>query len=229
MTDWFSADANRRVDDSGRTRLATRAIESRYRRLARRAGSRSPRGGSVTVHQRFGSDLRLNLLHGLFLDGAYGDDLRGRRRFFTAPAPSPNEVEQLLGRILGGARTLLSSAEEDVADEELALLQTCAASAGTQGSERCGPGEEPGLGLVVLPTRRKARIDGWDLDAEVAVHEHEHEERPSPHLAGSLRQLFALDAGGSARKTRQKRIRPKSAFLRTSPARFASSSPSMPA
>ena len=27
----------------------------------------------------------------------------------------------------------------------------------------------------MLPTRRKARIDGWDLDAEVAVHEHERE------------------------------------------------------
>ena len=101
----------------------------------------------MTVHQRFGSDLRLNLhLHGLFLDGAYGEDEHGQRRFFTAPAPSPNEVEQVLGRILRRARALLSSAEEDVAEEELALLQTCAASAGTRGSERCRPGEEPGSG-----------------------------------------------------------------------------------
>jgi hypothetical protein len=28
---------------------------------------------------------------------------------------------------------------------------------------------------VLLPTRRKARLAGWELDAEVAVHAHDHE------------------------------------------------------
>lgn len=59
-------------------RFMTDAIEARYRRLAEQAGLHEPRGGSVVVIQRFSSDLRLNLhLHGLALDGAYGQDERG--------------------------------------------------------------------------------------------------------------------------------------------------------
>src|SRR5690606_5553295 len=63
-------------------RITTDAIEERYRRIAEQAGLRQPRGGSVVIVQRFSSDLRLNLhLHGLSLDGAYGEDARGVRRF----------------------------------------------------------------------------------------------------------------------------------------------------
>jgi len=71
-------------------RISSRAIEARYRRLARRAGLRSPRGGSVTVLQRFGSDLRTNLhFHGLYLDGAYGEDEHGRRPSSPPPRRAP--------------------------------------------------------------------------------------------------------------------------------------------
>lgn len=45
---------------------------------------------------------------------------------------------------------------------------------------------------MVLPTRRKARIDGFDLDAEVAVHEHERHRLE--HLCRYvLRPPIALD------------------------------------
>jgi len=66
-------------------RITHAEIVRRYRRLAREAGARAPRGGAFFVIQRFGSDLRLNVhLHALFLDGTFGAD----GVFFTAPAPS---------------------------------------------------------------------------------------------------------------------------------------------
>lgn len=61
-------------------RIAQREIDRRYRRLARRAsrypkgckaGIAAPRGGSLMVIHRAGSDLKANLhFHSLFLDGA---------------------------------------------------------------------------------------------------------------------------------------------------------------
>ncbi|HJL20449.1 MAG TPA: hypothetical protein RMH99_32580 [Sandaracinaceae bacterium LLY-WYZ-13_1] len=61
-------------------------------------------------------------------------------------------------------------AEPPADDEELALAQTHAAAARTSGSEAHRPDDAPEpLDTVHLPTRRKARIDGFDLDAEVAL------------------------------------------------------------
>jgi len=161
-------------------RITTDAIEARYRRLAQEAGMREPRGGSVVVVQRFSSDLRLNLhLHGLSLDGAYGEDQRGVRRFERAPAPSPAEVEAILARIVDRARTWLEprDGEAPLEEDELALAQNLAAASRAGGAEVHRPDDAPREHgrLVLLPTRRKARIDGFDLDAEVAVHEHERE------------------------------------------------------
>ena len=45
---------------------------------------------------------------------------------------------------------------------------------------------------MLLPTRRKARIDGFDLDAEVAVHEHER-DRLENLCRYVLRPPLALD------------------------------------
>jgi len=63
-------------------------------------------GSSVTVVQRFSSDLRLNLhFHALVLDGVYArDDKTGKLRFHRAPAISTAEVagdpvEDLVERI----------------------------------------------------------------------------------------------------------------------------------
>lgn len=160
-------------------RITTQAIDSRYRRLAREAGLRAPRGGSITVLQRFGSDLRTNLhFHILSLDGAYGEDARGARDFFRAPAPSPAEVEEILAEIVQRAMALLDEREEDepLQDESLGLAQTLEASARSRGAATHRPDDAPDpVDSVHLPTRRKARIDGFDLDAEVAVHEHQRE------------------------------------------------------
>jgi hypothetical protein len=112
-------------------RITTRAIESRDRGLCRRAGLCQPRGGSVTVIQPLarhggGSDLRTILhFHVSSLDGAYGEDEFGRRRFFIAPAPSPAEVEHVLARIVRRAAAYLAErdAEPPDDDEPLALAR----------------------------------------------------------------------------------------------------------
>src|SRR5690606_29626341 len=165
-------------------------------------GLRQPRGGSVVIVQRFSSDLRLNLhLHGLSLDGAYGEDARGVRRFERAPAPSPAEVEQVLACIVERARAWLEAreaeareAEAALDDDELALAQNLDASSRASGADAHRPDDAPREDgrLVLLPTRRKARIDGFDLDAEVAVHEHERHRLE--HLCRYvLRPPIALD------------------------------------
>ena len=75
---------------------------------SRAAGMREPRGGSVAVIQRFGGGARLNPhLHTAHLDGAYGIDASGVERFFTAPAPSAEEVEEILTRIVARVSAVL--------------------------------------------------------------------------------------------------------------------------
>lgn len=72
------------------------------------------------------------------------------------------------------------------------LAQACAASVRTEGTEKHGPDEVPDelLGQVLLPTRRKARIDGFDLDTELCVKEHERDR---------LNARRALPAASAAR------------------------------
>jgi hypothetical protein len=87
----------------------------------------------------------------------------------AAGASSPRlrraaEVETILARIVRRARALLASQQEPALDEEeeLALAQNCAASVRRDGTQTHRPDEAPGesLGVVLLPTRRKARIEG---------------------------------------------------------------------
>ncbi len=54
------------------------------------------RTGAVTLIQRFGSALNLNIhLHMLFLDGMYVDHLNGTARFRWVRAPTSRELTQL--------------------------------------------------------------------------------------------------------------------------------------
>jgi hypothetical protein len=150
-------------------RIARQEIERRYRRLARAAGFSAPCGGSVTVVQRFGSDLRLNIhLHMLALDGCYGDD----GRFFTAPPPTPEEVESILAKIVRRTKAVLERRDEDEPEEDdLGLARGYFDAASSKGTAKHGESRR----LVELPSRRKARIEAFDLDAEVAVRAHDRE------------------------------------------------------
>ena len=56
--------------------------------------------GAVTLIQRFGSALNLNLhFHILFLDGVYAEDAEGKMRFYRIKAPTVDELQVLAHRI----------------------------------------------------------------------------------------------------------------------------------
>jgi hypothetical protein len=66
-----------------------RAVLGWYRRRARRAGWADCHSGSVTVIQRFGSGLQLNVHgHALVLDGVFTEAADGTLRFHPAAAPN---------------------------------------------------------------------------------------------------------------------------------------------
>ena len=56
----------------------------------------SAQTGSVTLIQRFGSALNLNVhYHMLFLDGVYAEDDYGKQRFHRVKAPTYDELNTL--------------------------------------------------------------------------------------------------------------------------------------
>lgn len=66
-------------------------------RLVRKAGytHHTARTGTVTLIQRFGSALNLNIhFHMFFLDGVYVDRLNGTARFRWVKAPTGQELTQ---------------------------------------------------------------------------------------------------------------------------------------
>ncbi len=135
-------------------RLTYAEIARRYLRLAREEGVVSPRGGAFFVIERFGSDLRLNVhLHALFLDGASGDD----DAFFTAPAPSPREVEAILARIVARANELLEARADalSITDDEPALAHAHHEATSRRGAVKHAPDHDELDGQVILPTRAR--------------------------------------------------------------------------
>jgi hypothetical protein len=77
-----------------------RAVLGWYRQRARRAGWADGQSGAVTVIQRFGSGLQLNVhSHALFLDGVFTEAADGTLRFHPAPPPSDVEVARLVATI----------------------------------------------------------------------------------------------------------------------------------
>jgi len=92
----------------------------------RRAGFRVSEAhtGAVTLVQRFGSALNLNLhYHLLFLDGVYvQDDRSGYLRFHRLPAPSQRELTLLLERVSRRVVRALVRQGLLVADEEATYL-----------------------------------------------------------------------------------------------------------
>lgn len=136
------------------------------------------RSGAVTVTQRFGSTLRLNLhFHIIHLDGVYVRARDGRLSFRQA-TPHQADVEALVVRIATAAERWLSRqghGEDDVADEDgddaLGVLQ----QASLAGREALGARSGRTVTRVrtfggreeALPPRC-AGCDGYNLHAGVA-------------------------------------------------------------
>ena len=85
-----------------RPKIMSRVLGIVYRVIAthliKQAGysNKTARTGAVTLIQRFGSALNLNIhFHMLFLDGVYVDDVNGDTRFRRVNAPTSAELTQL--------------------------------------------------------------------------------------------------------------------------------------
>jgi hypothetical protein len=165
-----------------------RAVLGWYRRRARRAGWTDGHSGAVTVIQRFGSGLQVNVhAHALFLDGVFTDAADGTLRFHPASAPTDVEVARLVAtirtrvlRLLRRRGVCLDAADDDAPDPlaETSLALAGITSAAVQGRSALGPragarvrqlGGVPGMPWVTSTGPRQAHLDGFDLHANVAV------------------------------------------------------------
>jgi hypothetical protein len=94
----------------GRAVLAvyTRALQGFYRKRAKASGHQFGRTGTVTVIQRFGGALNLNVhFHTLAVDGVFMRQPNGSLSFAAANTPTDEEVEALLGVIRARVLRLL--------------------------------------------------------------------------------------------------------------------------
>jgi hypothetical protein len=173
-----------------RTVLAVyaRVLLSFQRRRALRLGLRDGHSGCVTVIQRFGGGLNLNVhFHTLVFDGVFTDGEDSALRFRPLPPPTDEEVGGVLATIYVRVCRLLRRRGFDATATELSHPDPVAeespplagiSSASIQGRIALGPragrrvwqvGEEPDAPWVLSSHRRHAHIAGFDLHANVAV------------------------------------------------------------
>ncbi len=159
------------------------------RHRARRHGIRDGRSGCVTVIQRFGGGLNLNIhFHTLLFDGVFFAEGEGDTLGFRAlPPPTDDEVGIVLARIAGRVQRLLRRRGFDASDADLSqsdpVVEESPALAGItsaaiQGRIALGPragarvwrvGDDPDAPWVLSTAPRHAHLAGFDLHANVAV------------------------------------------------------------
>jgi len=105
----------------GVLKVALEEVQRWLRRSGIYGGSPGGRGGTITVLQRFGSALNLNLhMHVLALDGLYErDEKTGRLRWRRARSPATEEVEELVVTIAERCERWLTSQGFGDDEEEL--------------------------------------------------------------------------------------------------------------
>jgi hypothetical protein len=157
------------------------------RHRARGYGIRDGRSGSVTVIQRFGGGLNLNIhFHTLLFDGVFfAEGGNGALDFRPLPPPSDEEVAAVLTRITARVQRLLKRRGLDPGDADLAQADPVVeespvlagiSGASVQGRIALGPragarvwrvGGDPEAPRVLSTAPRHAHLDGFDLHANV--------------------------------------------------------------
>jgi putative transposase len=167
--------------------IYARVLLAFYARSAHAQGVRDGQTGTVTVIQRFGSGLNLNVhFHTLVLDGVFNEARRRALTFHPASAPTDAEVSQVLATVRARAGRLLARRHLEPADAaapadplaEVSPVLAGLVGASVQGRVALGPrpgarvrrlGDEPNLGHVTSRGARQAQLDGFDLRANVWV------------------------------------------------------------
>jgi len=185
-------------------RIFWRALDRYQRKRAKKRGLVNAKTGGVTVIQRAGGALNLNVhFHLAALDGVFVE-IDGELVFHKLPAPSTEDVAAIVKRVRKGVLRVLGRSristgkdgedgwEDPFVEESPALASACGAS--VQGISAFGPrtgqrvrriGEEPDEIVKVLKRKRHARYQGFDLHAGAPA---KPEERD--HLERMLRYLL---------------------------------------
>lgn len=183
--------------------ICKRKVFANQRKRARRLGIRDGRCLAVTLVQRFGSLLQLNVHdHSVIPDGVFADDADGRFAFFELPPPTDADVESIARGIARAVEKTLANAEpaDDEHEHLAAAVAANAASAGTRS------GREPSE-LARTRTPRTAVVQSelgtFSVHANTAVDENDRAglERllryaSRPPLA---QRRLSLDAAGRVR------------------------------
>ncbi len=169
----------------------TRALLDFYRRRARRRGIAGGRTGTLTVIQRFGGGMNLNVhFHTLALDGVFTEPVPGGPLVFhAAPPPSDAEVARVVvtvrTRVLRllerrGYRADAEAAQDPLVEESPVLAGIMSASVLGQVAlgRRAGArvwrlGSEPDAPWIASTSPRQAHLDGFDLHADLRVAGHD--------------------------------------------------------
>jgi hypothetical protein len=165
----------------------TRALLGFYRKRAKASRHPDGRTGTVTVIQRFGGSLNLNLhFHTLALDGVFVLEPNGSLQFVAAKAPTDEEVQALLDlvrkrvlRLLVRRGLLCEEAGDGLGESETPRLHALYAASVRQ---RVAMGRRAGATVLRLADgsavtaarpkcRRQARLGGFDLHANTSVRE----------------------------------------------------------
>ena len=94
------------------------------RRQARKLGVAAPQAGGVTAIQRFGGALNLNVhLHSVLPDGVFDLSGSGPARFVALAAPSDEEIDRILRRIIRRAAKVVAACDANPEDREDALAE----------------------------------------------------------------------------------------------------------
>lgn len=181
------------------------------RHRARRYGSRDGRSGSVTVIQRFGGGLNLNVhYHTLLFDGVFfADRANDTVEFRPLPPPTDEEVGLVLARIAARVQRLLKRRGFDPGDADLCQADPVVddspvlagiSSASTQGRIALGP-RAGGAGVAPGGRSRRAlgALDGAAARAPRGRRSARQRRRASrgSHTAGTAVPLSAPAGGGA--------------------------------
>jgi Putative transposase len=149
--------------------------------LRRRARKRKLRGrlqtGSLTVVQRFGSSLNLNVhFHALVADGVYATEPDGSMLFHPLPAPSDEDIARLARAVCRKVTRYLKRIKGDDDDPQLTLDNL--ANASVQGRVATGPrrgcrvlrlGGTGETAEAAIIGKRCAEVAGFNLHANVRI------------------------------------------------------------
>ena len=167
----------------GLTRVFLRSVFRFYQERGRALGLAAGQTGSVTVVQRFGSALNLNVhLHCLVLDGLFvKTDADEAPSFHSIPAPTTEQVQAVLVYATNRMerwlrRQGLDLDEEEIADEDAFAAQASASVAGrvalgVRAGRRVRRVRRVGGREVRLP-ERCAQVGGFNLHAGVVIGAH---------------------------------------------------------